>query len=417
MSQHFLEKIIPLDLSCRAAGRLTGREDTAMLASLLAALVQEALTVDAAFPGGNAVVEKIEGDVVSLHQDLRDTEGHWFYWSFRVRGAAGRTLTFRFTNGDVFTVLGPAVSADGGETWSWLGKDSVRANSFRYSFPANAKETRFCLSIPYLEKDLQRFLGGHARSPHLRVDTLCETNKGRKVERVHAGRLDGAARHRILQTARHHACDMIASWSLQGILEAALADDADGRWFRENVEILVIPFVDKDGVEDGDQGKNRKPRDHNRDYDGESLYPTTRALREFVPRWSEGRLRIGLDMHCPALRGAYHETIYFVGSKEPENWARTARFSEILESVQTGPLTYKAKNNLPYGKSWNTDASFTKGQTCGGWARTLPGIHFAGTIEIPYANADGQAVTADGARALGRDLARAARRTLADLKD
>ena len=113
-----------------------------MLSFVLAALVQDALAVDAAFPGGNAVVEKIDGDIVSLRQDLRDTEGTWFYSSFRVRGAAGRTLTFRFTSGNVYTVLGPAVSTDGGETWSWLGKDSVQANSFRYAFPPDAKEAR-----------------------------------------------------------------------------------------------------------------------------------------------------------------------------------------------------------------------------------------------------------------------------------
>ena len=48
---------------------------------------------------------------------------------------------------------------------------------------------------------------------------------------------------------------------------------------RIRIEALV-PFVDKDGVEEGDQGKNRAPRDHNRDYAGASMYPETGALRE-----------------------------------------------------------------------------------------------------------------------------------------
>ena len=64
--------------------------------SLLAALLL-AQEVDAGFPGGNVIVDKIDGDAVSLHQDLRDTAGDWFYWQFRVRGAEGRTLTFQFT--------------------------------------------------------------------------------------------------------------------------------------------------------------------------------------------------------------------------------------------------------------------------------------------------------------------------------
>ena len=43
------------------------------------------LNIDADFPGGNIVLDRIEGDTVLLHQDLRDTEGDWFYWYFRER--------------------------------------------------------------------------------------------------------------------------------------------------------------------------------------------------------------------------------------------------------------------------------------------------------------------------------------------
>ena len=74
------------------------------------------IVVDCDFPGGNIIMDAIEGDDVFLHQDLRDTQGHWFYWYFRVRGAAGRALNFAFTKGDVIGVLGPAVSMDCGRS-------------------------------------------------------------------------------------------------------------------------------------------------------------------------------------------------------------------------------------------------------------------------------------------------------------
>ena len=375
-----------------------------LLALLAVAVAPDELQIDADFPGGNIIVDKIEGDTVSLHQDLRDTSGHWFYWSFRVRGAQGRTLKFQFTKGDVVGVLGPAVSMDGGETWSWLGKESRTASSFQCAFTPGAKDVRFCLSIPYLEKDLKKFLARHASDPGLRVETHCETKKGRKVERLRLGSGD----LRILLTARHHACEMIASYVLEGILEEALAD----KWFREKVEIAAVPFMDKDGVEDGDQGKNRKPRDHNRDYDGESIYASTKAMREFGERWSEGKLKFALDIHCPTLRGSDHDTIYLVGSKDQDNWKKILRLSEILETTQTGPLKFQGKDNIPYGTSWNKDASFTAGLTCGGWARGLPGITAATTIEVTYTNVHGTAVSADNARAFGRDLARSIRKFL-----
>ena len=124
-----------------------------------------------------------------------------------------------------------------------------------------------------------------------------------------------AAEHRVAFTCRHHSCESMASYVLEGVMAAVLADDSggDGKWLRERVEFFVVPIVDLDGVEDGDQGKNRKPRDHNRDYAGESIYPQVKAIRETLPKWADGKLRVAIDLHCPAVRGTHNEWIYFVG--------------------------------------------------------------------------------------------------------
>src|SRR5918998_4082861 len=79
------------------------------------------LEVDADCPGGNVIVDRIDGDDIHVRPDLRDTVGDWFYWNFRVRGAAGRTVNVHFTKGNPIGVRGPAVSIDGGKTWRWAG--------------------------------------------------------------------------------------------------------------------------------------------------------------------------------------------------------------------------------------------------------------------------------------------------------
>jgi len=368
------------------------------------------VSIDAAFPGGNIILDRIDGDDIFIRQDLRDTEGDWFYWAFRVRGAAGRTLAFHFTKGDVIGVRGPAASEDGGATWRWLGRERGADPEFRFTFAQDARDVRFAFAIPYLESDLRAFLRRHEGSPHLRAETLCTTAKGREVERLHAGSLDGRAEHRVLLTCRHHACESMASFALEGLLEAVLAETDDGAWFRAHAEVLAIPFVDKDGVEDGDQGKNRRPHDHNRDYAGESIHASVRAIRDFVPRWSEGRLRVALDLHCPHIRGTNNEWIYFVGGQDAGDWERTGRLAAILERIRESPLPYRAEDNLPFGKAWNTDSGPLK--SFARWATELAGIRVASTIEIPYANARGAEVTPASARDFGRDLARALRHFL-----
>ena len=270
------------------------------------------LTIDSHFPGGNIIVDKIQGDTVYLHQDLRDTTIDWFYWYFRVRGAAGRTLAFHFTASPAIGARGPAVSADGGETWTWLGVEQVDGQSFWCAIPVGADDMRFSFTIPYLQADWERFVQRHAGSPHLRAETLCLSAKGRPVELLSVGRLDDKAGYRVALTSRHHACESIGTYSLEGILDEVLTGSEDGRWLRDRVEFTVVPFMDKDGVEDGDQGKRRKPHDHWEDYGPDSLYPTVQALKRLLSRWDDGRLRFYLDLHCPWMRGGSSEVIYFV---------------------------------------------------------------------------------------------------------
>jgi len=363
------------------------------------------IRVDADFRGGNIVVDSIAGDTVTLHQDLRDTAGNWFYWYFRVRGAAGRMLRFSFSESNPIGTRGPALGLDGGKSWSWLGTNAVEGKTFTCTFPHGAREARLCFGIPYVESNLKEFLRRHRRNRHLKVETLCKTRKGRRVELLRLGRLDGKASQRVLLTCRHHACEMIASYSLEGILEAVLDSD-EGRPLREQVEFFVVPFMDKDGVEDGDQGKNRKPHDHNRDYDGESIYASVRAVRELVDgRLGSRKIAFALDMHCPHIRGPHNEVIYFVGGPEPENWARVEEFSRVLEAAQQGPLSYRAADNLPYGQAWNKLEG--PPHSFGRWAALQPNVLIGTSIEIPYANVRETTVTPGNARAFGHDLARA----------
>ena len=368
--------------------------------------------IDANFTGGNIILDKIEHNTIFLRPDQRDSSTWWFYWYFRAHGEKGETIKIQFNGRNPIGTQGPAFSTDGTNTWSWLGPQTVQQSSFTYTFDQNKKEVRFCFSIPYLQANLCQFLHKYADHPHLAVHELCRTRKGRVVERLHIGKIDGNPKYHVLLTARHHACEMIASYTLEGLLEAVLSDTDIGHWFRNNVEILAIPFVDKDGVEDGDQGKNRKPHDHNRDYGGNSIYPSVRAIRNFVPQWSEEKLKVALDLHCPYISGQYNEVIYIVGSSNPDIWRQQQKFATILESVCLGSLPYSADSSLPFGTDWNTASNYGDHKSCARWASEQPGIILATTIEIPYANVGKVIVTVDNARDFGHDLALALRKYL-----
>ncbi len=367
-----------------------------------------AIEVDADYPGGNIAVERREGDAIYLHQELRDTQGWWFYWNFRVRGAAGKKITFCFSGRPPFDRQGPAISRDGGLSWSWLGTASVKGSTFSHAFGADDNEIRFAFALPYLEADLNRFLMRHQTNRALTVQELCRTRKGRSVEQLRLGNPGGTPLHRVLLTARTHACESSASYALEGMLAAVLGESAEGEWFRQNVELLVIPFMDKDGVEAGDQGKNRKPHDHNRDFDS-ALYPSVAALRRLVPQWSEGRLTAAFDLHSPYLRD---NKIFLVGSSDSRTWEEQCRFGAMLEGIADKPLPYTTSGNIPFGQSWNTGENYKQGKSCSRWAAELPGIRLVSAIEFPYGSVGEHAVTPENLRAFGGTLIQALHRYL-----
>ncbi|MBT3604882.1 MAG: peptidase M14 [Candidatus Latescibacteria bacterium] len=360
------------------------------------------LTIDCSFPGGNIILEKIEDDNVYIHQDLRDTEGDWFYWYFRVQGATGRSLRFHFTGSNVIGTRGPGVSEDGGHTWYWLGADRVQNQSFEFTFGKDAKDIRFSFGMPYLQDKLDLFLNRYKNHPHLKIESLCQTPKGRNVELLRLGSLDKQATHRVIITARHHCCEMMQSYVLEGVMASILADNKLGQWFQSHTECIIIPFADKEGIEDGDQGKNRKPRDHNRDYNNESIYAETQAIREQIPKWQP---TVAIDFHCPHIRGTTNEMIYQVGLEPETLWKEQCHFSTFLEQTKT--FNYQASDNMPFGQGWNTQDNYGAGKSFARWAGDLPSTRLASSLEFPYANVKEQDITADNAREFGQDFATA----------
>jgi len=368
-----------------------------------------AFTIDAKFPGGNIVVDKTEGDTVHLSPDLTGTMQPWFYWYFRVQGAGGRTLSFVF-NKNYVGARGPGVSLDEGQTWKWLGADAVKEGAFSYTFPAGTNAVRFSVGMPYVRANFDRFLARHKNNPYLQIDTLTKTPKGRDVVMVRVGDKKKKAPYVIAVTGRHHCCEMMASYVLEGIIEGALADDAAGRWLRGNVDFLFVPFMDTDGVEDGNQGKNRAPHDHNRDYLETPIYKEVAALKEQLPVWADGRPLVFLDLHDPALKTDIHEVLHFLEPEARDQAARLDKLTTFLERNQQGPIIFSRQHTMRYGTGYNGSAKGVSSH----WAQSLSNALLGVSVETPYANAGGCEVNAHSAKELGRDLAVALKEFLRD---
>lgn len=391
--------------------------------SLLLATLPVAPIVDAGMPAGCIKFISASGDVVRVKHDYRDTKTGWFYWAFRVRGAAGRRLHIEFPRDGMAAIgsRGAAVSTDCGKTWTWsddvekdVAKDELGDHkdwwSFDWTFADGQDEVWFSQTIPYGAREWEAFLARHEadRGRIFETGTLCTSKKGRPVEYARFGRLDGRARERIFVSSRHHCQEATATYVVEGMLETVFAKDELGAWLRDNVEVRVVPFVDKDGVVDGDQGKNRTPWDHCRDYNNDrpQAHPEVAAIMRMLREWKPTGVQ---DTHCPWLRGDWtkkdstNEYIYQPGNAD--NTEAIGLFGRDVERLGTSRLGYRPADNVPYGTAWNTGANFKQGLTLNAWAQAnVPSARFVTSWEIPFANARKKTLYPKEFRAFGRDL-------------
>lgn len=312
------------------------------------------------FIGGNIVVERIENDTVYLERDLRDTEGDWFYWSFCVEGAAGRTLTFIFPSKHRVGRFGAAVSHD---LTAWHWSESGSGNSFTYTFAKGEDRVYFAHNMLYHPSHFDAF----CTRMELTQEVFCKSVKGRPLPAIRFGKGDKW----LLLTARHHACEATGSYVLEGVIEQLLTCLPDG------YSVLAVPFVDYDGVVDGDQGKNRRPYDHNRDYTDTPIYEVVEKMMVFG---REHNLCYTFDFHSPWHMGKQNDYVFFSRSTEAME-PQIDRFGKHMkEETAANELKYTGDWDVGPNEAWNNENS----PNSKNYFSKQPSVLLSVTTETPY---------------------------------
>lgn len=317
------------------------------------------MTIHDDFTGGNIRVVEIDGRDVYLENEIRDTSEDWFYWAFCVENAPVGRVNFHFNQKKRVGYWGAAVSRDLSD-WKWL--DNCDGEGFSYTFSEGESKVYFAHHILYHPDRFYKFCGDNGYT----LKELCKTKKGRSLPCLEFG--DGDIS--MILTARHHACESTGSYVLEGVLERFAQNPPN------NVKIFCVPFVDLDGVLDGDQGKSRIPHDHNRDYIDSPLYSSVEEIMKHVDK---NGCNYGFDFHAPGHKGGRHDMIYIVRNSE-EKLSRFEKFGELLEKNLTeDSMRYSRENDYPPNTGWNVPS-----RNFGYTMNYRPECELAFTLESAY---------------------------------
>lgn len=346
------------------------------------------------FCGGNISLLEIKGDTVFLEQELRDST-LWFYWNFLARGFQNREMTFHFTKSDVVGIRGACKSRDLVH-WEWTGEDSfIDRRTFRYRFGPDETDIYFAFSFPYQVHHFESFYAKYHSL--LNRSVLCLSEKGRAVPIIDFG----SGPKDVFFLARSHACEASASYVLEGVIEYLLTE-AD-KEILKRFHFHVVPFVDIDGVEAGDQGKNRKPHDHNRDYGDDGIYKTPGKICEYL---SHLDLLAGTDFHSPNKWGGVPRNDHPFIVKNNATGKRIDQLIAILHEIvkkdfSPGMIAYDPVHTMPPMTGWNRE-----GRSTGTAAMIRAGAELAFTLEFPYFGLE-VPFTQSNSRLFGRQFAKA----------
>jgi hypothetical protein len=280
------------------------------------------MTVVSDFEGGNAEAVEIDrvNRVIRIMPELREGRGWPCWWYFRLEGlTAGETFKLEVqAQAEPYreqTVLAASwcqpkhawLSADG-STWHPSTKGVLTPEKVMvYKIKAEAPEVSIAWGPPFVPRDGERLLNEIAALlPDAEVFELAKTKGGRPVSGIRIGAED--AHHQVWVGSRQHAWEAGGSQVGRGFIKWYASDEAKD--LRSKTCLHYIPIMDVDNAAQGAGGKDSIPRDHNRDWAAEPIYPEVAAAQRMIRAI---QAKQGLDVYIDLHNPGHDDPTFFFG--------------------------------------------------------------------------------------------------------
>ena len=350
-----------------------------LLVLMMSGALQAELRVRSDFEGGNAEVVTVDEAArrVRIMPALREGRGWPCWWFFELEGlkvgeqitveVQAQTKPFReqmVLAADWCQPTHAWVSTDGDKwTATEAGKQSAD-KVMTYVMRADAEVISVAWGPPFLPSDAEKLLAEvEASLPGADRFELAKTRGGRAVQGIRIG--DETAEHQVWVGARQHAWEAGGSQVSRGFLKWYASPEAKA--LRATTCLHFVPIMDVDNVAMGAGGKEAVPRDHNRDWAAEPIYPEVAAAQKMIREIQARRgLDVFIDLHNPGSR----DPIFFFGPFAFERMTGVQqrnyrRWIELAAANITKPMpvvpTYRFANYVKTEEE--------RGRMSSGWVR------------------------------------------------
>ncbi len=261
----------------------------------------QGIRFDNEFPGGAyAEVTALEDGTFELVVKPENTpinDSAWFAFRVMSTGAA-REITVRLRYIGCTHRYQPKLSTDG-KSWTPLEAARLGLAGDRRSVELRLAVGPSPLWVAAQElltsADMIGWAEALASRPFVKLERIGRSVLGKDLVALRITEATAERAH-VIVLGRQHPPEATGSMALMAFVEALCGDDERAREFRRHFEIVVIPMLNPDGVDDGHWRHNRHGVDLNRDW-AHFRQQETRAARDALLPLRSAPVAFAVDFH------------------------------------------------------------------------------------------------------------------------
>ena len=335
------------------------------------------LAIDSAFDGGNIRLLAVEGDRVDL-EIVADHLSNFYQWfSFRVSGVQGRTLTLRIVNagGSAYPFGWPGyrVRASTDRTTWRMVETSYADGVLEWTWASDAPLAWFAYFAPYTTEQHHALVARTAAAPGATYRRLGTSLDGQPIDSFSFG--NGAKP--VWLYARQHPGESMTEWWMEGALEWLASPAASP--LLEAATVYVVPNMNPDGTRRGHLRTNAAGVNLNREWHAPSpeRSPEVLCVRNAM---DESGVAFAIDVHGDEAIPAN----FIAGYEGIPNWTEDHGAKFYLFGDRLAARTPDFQTTLGYEKSsaGNANLSMSTNQL----AQRFGAVSV--TLEMPFKDHD-----------------------------
>ena len=234
------------------------------------------------------------------------------WYAFKVWSSADKEVTLSFTYPQGRHRYFPVVSTDG-KKWSnldsarFIAKSDTTVAFYNYRLLPQEASMRLNLTAGdtvwvagqemWTSKEVYAWMDSLGEAHRLKPRVIGKTTLGREMKLLRVSK--GSDRKVVAVISRQHPPEVTGFFAMKAFIERILQDDSLSNAFRKRYDVLNVPLMNPDGVDEGHWRHNAGGIDLNRDWEAQNQ-PEVRQVADYFKRYMKkrkGTMVFFMDFH------------------------------------------------------------------------------------------------------------------------